>query len=185
MKILGINGSPRETSNTNKMIQSVLNAAQAKGAQVEMINLGSYDLPFCDGRMNNDGSYGPVVNTLRQKVAEADAFVIGTPEYHGGYSGRLKNFLDLNCIQNFAGKWVALIGSAGGRMGAESALGQLRTVVAKLEAFCLPQSTSIGKQDLNAQGQIANDLVIQRLKQMGEDLFEQAQRQKNTQPQAS
>lgn len=185
MKVLGINGSPRNTGNTATLVQNVLEGAQRQGATVELLNVSDYTLPFADGRLNNDDSYGPVVQSLRKKVAEADALVIGTPEYHGGYSGSLKNFLDLNCIQNFKNKWVALVGAAGGRMGAESALTQLRTVMAKLEAFTLPLQTSVGKLDLDAQGKVSNELVLQRLKNMGQDLVKQAQKQKTATTQAS
>ncbi|MBY0405730.1 MAG: NAD(P)H-dependent oxidoreductase, partial [Cyanobacteria bacterium] len=99
-----------------------------------------------------------------------DGFVVGTPEYHGGYSGALKNFLDLQCGHSFKDKWVALVGAAGGRLGADQSLNQLRVVFKNLDAFTWKNQTSAGGSDVNKQGEITNEGVSKRLKAMGEEL---------------
>lgn len=176
VKILGICGSLREPSVTRQMVERVLDASrQQSGVETELLDLKDYALPFCDGRLNNDDSYGPVVTALRKKVKEADAFVVGTPQYHGGYSGVLKNFLDLNCGQVFKDKWVALVGAAGGRLGGESALNQLMEVFKTLNAICLPTQATVGKSDVS-DGQITNPMVLARLDAMGRQLAQWAQR---------
>lgn len=183
-KILGICGSLRDNSVSKKMVERILQSAQQEGAQVELLELGRYTIPFADGRMNNDSSYGPVVDELRKKVREADGFIIGTPEYHGGYSGSLKNFLDLNCAQDFKNKLVGLVGAAGGRLGAEAALNQLRIVFKNLEAICFPTQTTVGGQDVNKQGVITNDIALQRLNKMGKEFVDLLKRLNPVNPNA-
>ena len=45
---------------------------------------------------------------------EADFFILGTPNYHGSFSGILKNALDHLNMDYFKMKPVGLIGNSGG-----------------------------------------------------------------------
>lgn len=169
-KILGISGSMRPGSISKKMVENVLeNARKTPGIETELLDLSQYTLPYCDGGNNDDDRYGPVVQALRQKVAEADAFVIGTPEYHGGPSGALKNFIDLNCLQAFKKKWVALVGAAGGQLGADGALNQIRVWLKNLEAFGFNTQATLRGMDCDKQGNITNEKALKRLADMGEE----------------
>jgi len=62
------------------------------------------------------------------KVKRAQGILLATPEYHGGYSGVLKNALDLMGFDEFEGKMIGLVGVSGGNMGAFGALSSLRSV---------------------------------------------------------
>jgi NAD(P)H-dependent FMN reductase len=55
---------------------------------------GDYGLNFCDGK-EDEGTYPSGVGKLREEVRAAQGIILGTPEYHGGFSGVLKNALDL------------------------------------------------------------------------------------------
>lgn len=162
--ILGITGSQRQGSLTRQMVTSTLQGAKKAGATIDHIDLANYKtLPYCDGRDNTPDSYGKDVMALVKKVAQADGFVIGTPEYHGGYSGVLKNFLDLMPRDVFENKFVGLVGASGGKLGAEGAMNQLRIVFKNLNAFCMPHQVSATYNDttngqLNAAGQTGQKL---------------------------
>ena len=66
---------------------------------------------------------------LRRTVQGAHSIIWGTPEYHGGPSGVLKNALDLMGFDEFQGKVVGLVGTSGGEMGATNALNSPRPLV--------------------------------------------------------
>jgi len=51
------------------------------------------------------------VAALRRQVQEADGIILGTPEYHGSFSGVLKNALDHMASRNSRAS-----GGAGGRV---------------------------------------------------------------------
>ena len=92
MKVFAINGSPRKTWNTAKLLQEVLKGAAAQGAETELIHL--YDISFkgctsCFGcKLKGGKSYGRCamndgLTPILEKLAGADTFVLGSPIYFG------------------------------------------------------------------------------------------------------
>lgn len=143
-RVVGIAGSLRADSTTRIAVELALTGAAELADEVELIDLGDYDLPFCDG-MYDENTETPEVHRLREAVASAGGIVLGTPEYHGSFSGVLKNALDLMSDDEFGGKMVGLIAVAGGRLGATNALNGLRTVGRALHSWVLPHQVSIAQ----------------------------------------
>lgn len=172
VQILGISGSLREGSVSRQMVDKVLEqCSQVPGIQTDVIDLRQHTtLPFCDGGLNNNERYGPEVQALREKIRQADAYVIGTPEFHGGPSGALKNLIDLQCMKAFSDKWIALVGAAGGQFGADGALNQIRVWLKNLDAHCLPMQASARGMDCDPTQGITNQKLLDRLEAMGNKL---------------
>lgn len=142
IRVVGICGSLRSNSYTRRVVRIALAGAQTIGAQIELIDLRQYRLTFC-GEVEDEKDYPPDVFRLCQQVKEAQGIILGTPEYHGSFSGVLKNAIDLMGFDEFGGKVVGLVGVSGGRMGALSALSALRTVGRQLHAWVVPSQASV------------------------------------------
>ena len=138
--IVGICGSLRPGSFTRRAVEIALRGAREVGAQTRLIDLRDYELVFCTG---DEGDYSEDVFRLRRDVAQAQGIVLGTPENHGGFSGVLKNAIDLMGFAEFEGKMLGLIGVSGGRLGAVDALNSLRTTGRALRAWVLPEQVSV------------------------------------------
>ncbi len=81
---------------------------------------------------------------LRSAVEGASGVVIATPEYHGSFSAMAKLVIEnLGFPSVLAGKPVALVGVAAGRIGAIKSLEQLRGVCSHTGALVLPGSVSV------------------------------------------
>jgi NAD(P)H-dependent FMN reductase len=91
-----------------------LEGAEEAGARTRLIDLSEYQLVFCDGK-EDESVYPKDVFTLREDVRAAQGIILVTPEYHGGYSGILKNALDFLGFDEFEGKMLGLVGVSGGR----------------------------------------------------------------------
>ena len=139
--VVGICGSLRDESYTRLALDTALIGASQLGAKTRLIDLHEYDLPFVDGRGLED--YPADVMRLKKEVENAQGIILGTPEYHGSYSGVLKSALDHMGFREFEGKIVGLIGVAGGGMGAVNALNHLRIVGRSLRAWVIPQQVSL------------------------------------------
>ncbi|MEE8110614.1 MAG: NAD(P)H-dependent oxidoreductase [bacterium] len=142
IKVVGISGSLRNGSYTQMAAEIALQGAKGVGARTQLIDLRQYNLIFCDGK-EDESSYPEDVFRLRKEVQQAQGIILATPEYHGSFSGVLKNAMDLMGFDEFEGKMIGLIGVAGGRMGAFSALNSLREIGRALHAWVIPEQASI------------------------------------------
>jgi NAD(P)H-dependent FMN reductase len=123
-------------------LEKALQGAAEAGAQTQLIDLREYELVFNDGQ--TDAAHYPAgVLRLREDIRRADGVILGTPEYHGGLSGVLKNALDLMGFDEFEGKMIGLIGVSGGRQGAADALNSLRNIGRALHAWVIPEQASV------------------------------------------
>ena len=142
VRVVGICGSLRLGSYTLRTVRAALAGAEELGVRTQLIQLSDYDLVFCDGNTNEE-AYPEDVFRLRREVAAAHGVILGTPEYHGGCSGVIKNALDLMGFEQFEGKMVGLVGVAGGQQGAVNACNNLRSICRNLHAWVVPQQGSV------------------------------------------
>ncbi len=167
LRVVAISGSLRSTGYTIKALEIALEGAAELGAQTQLLNLNDFDLTFCDGRDKVD--YPEGVHRLRTIVMGAQGIILGTPEYHGSYSGVLKNALDLMGFEEFGGKMWGLVGVAGGSLGAASALNSLRTIGRTLHAWVVPEQVSISEvwSKFDDAGKLNDENLRQRLMDVG------------------
>lgn len=142
--IVGISGSFRAGSYTRLAVARALQGAQEAGAETQLIDLRDYELPFAAGKADLEHKY-PDLGYLREQVKAAHGIVLGSPEYHGSFSGVLKNALDLMGFEEFEGKMLGLVAVAAGRMGALNTLSGLRLIGRLLHAWVLPEQISIAE----------------------------------------
>ena len=171
--VVAICGSLREGSSTHAALQIALSGAKDAGAEVELLRLNEYELVF-QGSVANEADYPAGVFKLREKVKRAHGILLGSPEYHGSFSGVLKSVLDLMGFDEFENKVVGLIGVSGGRMGAANTLSMLRTVGTALHAWVVPKDVSIpnASQAFDANGNLHDSELAERVKAVGQQVTE-------------
>lgn len=81
------------------------------------------------------------VLNLRKRIGDVDAVVLLAPEYNHGYSAALKQVID-HVVDEWAVKPVALFGY-GGHSGGLMAIGQLRQVMAALDAVPIREALAL------------------------------------------
>jgi FMN reductase len=149
-------------------LKLALRGAEEAGAETQLIDLREYQLIFCDG---GDGGeeLPPDVVRLCEEVKHAKGILLATPEYHGGYSGVLKNALDLMGFDEFEGKMIGLIGVAGGSTGAFGALSALRSVGRALHAWVVPEQAAVAnvQEVFDDDGTCTDQGIEKRLKTVG------------------
>ena len=117
MKVLLINGSPRREGNTFIALSEAARALEAEGVGAEIVSIGTKAVQGCIacgkcaelGRcVFNDALY----NEVREKLAGADALVVGSPVYYAGPNGSLCALLDrlfYSCSDRLAYKPAAAV----------------------------------------------------------------------------
>lgn len=100
MKVLLINGSPRENGNTARALNEVARTLNDEGVETQIVNIGKKPVPGCiacgwcgrEGRCTfHDDPYYQVMRAVKDGI---DALVIGSPVYYGGPNGSLCALLD-------------------------------------------------------------------------------------------
>lgn len=174
VRILGVAGSPHGVSSTRVAVEIAINAAGKAGVEVELLDLGAVDVPF----FHVDKDF-PELDEIRRKFASSDGFVVGSPEYHGSYSGVLKNLLDHLGFEEFDGKIVGLVSTG----SSFNALNHLRTVFRWVHAWVLPTQVLARHADyVEATGEITNPKVRARLEALGREVAHYARVMKENPP---
>jgi len=165
IRITGISGSRRAGSYTRMAVETALLGAAEVGAGTHLIDLAEFDLSFA----GDEGSKGPDFERLSSQVKKADGVILGTPEYHGSFSGVLKNALDLMGFDEFESKMIGLVGVSGGGMGAFDALNSLRNVGRALHAWVVPEQTAVPEawKVFDELGAVKDPRIEARLKEVG------------------
>lgn len=169
-RVVALCGSLRDESRTRIAVETTLAAGREAGADTELLDLRSARLPA----LHAVETPPPAADRLRGTLDDADSVLLATPNYHGSYSGSLKNALDYCGREEFAGTTVGLLEVAAGSLPG-SALRHLRTVSRTLHAWPLPTEVAVpDSHSLVTDSGIADDDVAGRLRRLGRELVDYA-----------
>jgi FMN reductase len=153
--ILGIGGTPRVASTTERALAVSLKAAADAGAQTMMISGPALVLPM----YTPDAAHRtPETQRLVDAFRRCDGIVIASPSYHGSLSGLMKNALDyVEDLRTdprvyFDGIAVGLIACAGGWQAAVQTLAALRSIAHALRGWPTPLGAA-----LNSSGRLFDE----------------------------
>lgn len=131
MKVILVNGSPKEKGCTYTALQEVAGALEKQGIETEIFQVGAKPVAGCIGcgACISTGKcfVEDVVNEFVVKAKGADGFVFGSPVHYAAASGAITSFLD----RAFYGKGAVFAGKPGAavvscrRGGASAAFDQL------------------------------------------------------------
>ena len=126
----------------------------------------AWKLPFAASGF--DPLEWPDAARLNELVRSSDGLIWATPEYHGSFSGVLKNALDLGSFDEYQGRAVALLGVAGGAIGATQSLSHLRGIARTLHSICINEQVSIARSysAFGDDGQLKDEKTAAGLRHM-------------------
>jgi len=161
--VVAVAGSLRDESHTRTSLRHALRAAEERGATTELLDLREFDLPPLDPDIEGTGDG----ERFAARVRAADAVLLGTPVYHGSYSGVLKNGLDYCGFDEFESTTVGLLAVAGGSFPV-TALDHLRSVCRALNAWVLPHQAAVPRaSSALAGGEFTDDQLGDRVRTLG------------------
>ena len=138
MKLVALAGTNRPNNYTTIALTALSKELTSLGFAVEQPESSELELVFPGHAAT------PSSEALKESVLAADAIILATPEYHGGYSAYLKLMIEnLGFPSSLQGKPMALLGVAAGRIGAIKSLEQLRSVAAHVGGIIMPSALSI------------------------------------------
>jgi FMN reductase len=140
--IVGIGGTVRDGSSTEKALQIALRAVEAAGGRTRLLGGGFLaGLPIFNP---GPGGATPEQQILTEAVREADGIIVATPGYHGSLSGVMKNALDtLELLRDdarpyFTDRAVGVIVTAEGWQAAGTTLTAVRSIIHAMRGWPTP-----------------------------------------------
>jgi FMN reductase len=176
--IVGIGGTTRSPSSTDRALRMALQAAETAGARTKI-----FDGPFL-ARLPHSVPEHPDRNDAQrefvQTIRQADGIIVASPGYHGGVSGLVKNALDLledlrddpRCYLD--GRAVGCIVNAAGWQACVTTLAALRSIVHALRGWPTPFGATLNTSEklFDANGGCLDEKVSTQLATVAKQVVE-------------
>lgn len=173
VNVVAISGSTRADSFNKKLLIEASKMAQEMQANVTVVDLKEYPMPFYDGDLEADQGMPESAVKLQQLMADAQVILIASPNYNHSLSAVLKNSLDWVSRarghklsgEAFKGKRFVLLSASPGGKGGAGGLNHVRDILQVLgglvmqEQYCLPNAHS----QFDEQGNLKNEQAKEQL----------------------
>lgn len=178
--VVGIGGSVRSDSQSERALHGALAGAREAGAKIHAITGSSLVLPFYDPLVTErtDGA-----RELVEALRTADGIILSSPGYHGTVSGLVKNAIDY--VEDLRGderpylegRAVGCIGTAYGWQATVTTMHALRSVVHALRGWPTPLGAAVNSAEtqMGPGGDCADEKVAWTLRTIGHQVVEFAQ----------
>lgn len=137
MRVAILLGSARAGRQSHKVAYYLEKNLKERGIETDLIDLAKDSLPILEERVGHHPQLPEKIQNISDRLNEADALLFVTPEYHGSFSGALKNALDYFWAE-FHKKPIGVAAVSSGKMGGINASTQLQHVILSLGAYPLP-----------------------------------------------
>ncbi|MGH3796457.1 MAG: NADPH-dependent FMN reductase [Pseudonocardiaceae bacterium] len=177
LTVVGIGGSIRANSQSERALNVVLEGARAAGAETFAVTGGSLVLPFYDPAMPERSA---VAHRLVEALRQADGVVLVSPGYHGTVSGLVKNALDYvedlrsDTRPYLDGRAVGCVAIAQGWQATVTTLSALRSIVHALRGWPTPLGAALnsGEVAFDERGVPSDPAVERTLRTIGEQVVQ-------------
>ncbi len=179
--IVGLGGTPRADSTTERCLRLALDRAQDLGCRTQMISGPALPTDIYE--------FDPAVRTpeaaaLIQALRDADGLILASPSYHGSISGLLKNALDYaedlrqDSRVYLQDRAVGCIVCAEGAQALGSTLMAMRSVVHALRGWPTPFGAAVhtAVRPFDAEGRVVDEAVRRACETVAEEVVTFARR---------
>jgi len=178
--VVGFGGTTRAGSSSERALRACLAAAEAAGAETQLIAAQHLHFPMYDPACERV----PEAQAFTEAIRRADGVVIASPGYHGSVSGLLKNALDY--VEDLRederpylhGRAVGCIACAYGWQATVTTLGALRQIVHALRGWPTPLGVGLNSAHpiFDEAGEIGDPGALTQLDVMATQVVEFAGR---------
>jgi FMN reductase len=183
--VLGIGGTLRPGSTSERALRVALAAAETAGASVTLLGAADLNLPLY---APDDPYRDERALRLLELVQQADGIIIASPGYHGGVSGLVKNALDyLEDLRDaprpyLDGRAVGCIVCAHGWQATVTTLQSMRATIHALRGWPTPLGITLNSAEplFDQDGALADSDTAARFVMLAEQVVEFARARATT-----
>lgn len=174
--VLAFAGSTREDSVNKKLVSEAADFARQMGADVTVIDLRDYPIPFYDGDLETREGMPAAAKQMRQLMIQSDLILISSPEYNGSLSAVLKNAIDWasrsekagSSREAFKGKTFVIMSAGPGSGGGARGLVHLRSIIEHIGGTVIPQQIVVPNANnaFDEQGHLKSEKLKMEIQQL-------------------
>lgn len=180
LHIVGIGGTTRSGSSTERVLRAAMDILETAGVKTDVFAGPDLCFPPYAGPGDRDPSAQRYLDALRS----CDGIVIATPSYHGSISGLVKNAIDYTEDMRadervyFDRLPVGAICCAGGWQAASHTLGTMRSIIHALRGWPTPMGVLVNTSlpVFSAGGELIDGTIKSHLKLMVDQIVDFADR---------
>ncbi|CRK61021.1 NADPH-dependent FMN reductase family protein [Alloactinosynnema sp. L-07] len=177
VSVVGIGGSLRTDSQSERALRIALAGAAEAGAKTTALSGADLVLPFYDPAVPERSREAM---RLVDELREADGVILVSPGYHGTVSGLVKNALDYvedlrdDTRPYLDGRAVGCIATASGWQASVTTLQALRSVVHALRGWPTPLGAAVNSAEVlfDGGGECSDPQVSTSLRTIGLQVVE-------------
>lgn len=175
--IVGLGGTTRAGSSTEKALRYALSVSESEGATTAFF--GGPELAALPLYAPESPERTDLATRVIEELRRADGVVIASPAYHGGVSGLVKNALDYTEDMRedervyLSGRAVGLIATGAGWQGIVSTLEALRAIVHALRGWATPLGVTLNttQPDFGTGGEPSDERARFQLDTMAHEIM--------------
>lgn len=175
--IVGIGGTTRPESSSEKALAASLRACEARGAETVLLGASALDLPMYEP---NRATRTPNGKRLVELLRLSGGVIVASPGYHGGVSGLVKNALDY--VEDMSGdeppyldgRAVGTIACGAGWAATATTLVALRSIIHALRGWPTPMGAAINSTIpvFDANGSVIDERAHAQLERIADQVME-------------
>jgi FMN reductase len=177
MLIVGLGGTTRENSSSERALTVALAAAAHAGAATVRLGAAELDLPMY---APENSTRTPNALRLLDYVRRADGLIVSSPGYHGAMSGLVKNALDYvedlreDSRPYLDGRAFGTIAVAQGWSATIHTISALRSIAHALRAWPTPMAAAVNttEQVFDPSGEVADVKIRMQLELVAAQVIE-------------
>ncbi|MDI2127184.1 NADPH-dependent FMN reductase [Yinghuangia seranimata] len=167
LSLLVLSASARSGSWNLKLARLAARAVEANGATVDFATTADFEVPAYDGDAEQADGVPPGAVRFKERLENAQAFVIVAPEYNASMPGGLKNLIDWTSRfrpQPFNERQALVMSASPSMAGGNRGLWALRIPLEHLGARVYPDMFSLAQAhtSFSDDGELADPLLRER-----------------------
>lgn len=167
LRLVVMTASGRSASLNARLAELAAATIEAEGGRADLVGIKDFDVPPYDGDIEAEAGIPEGAKRFREKLREANGFVIASPEYNASMPGVLKNLIDWMSRfkpQPFNEHQGLLMSASPSMAGGNRGLWALRIPLEHLGARVYPDMFSLAQAHLGfaADGSLADETLQQR-----------------------
>ncbi len=188
--IVAFAGSVRRGSWNRKLVRIAAEGASDAGADVELLELVDYPMPLMNEDLEAEKGMPEAAARFKDKLREAQGFIVSAPEYNSSITPLLKNCLDWASrsqspdekpLSAFRGKFAVLMSASPGSLGGMRGLVILRMMLGELGVTVIPvyRCIPLADQAFSEDGSLRKTADQRAVKKLGAALAETLEKLKS------